>query len=453
MKPGKGHILIVDDDEFILLSIKMLLEPHFDTVTTLNHPDNIFSVLAEKAIDVLFLDMNYQAGDSSGKTGLQWIEKVSKLDPSISIVPLTAYGELSLAVEAVRLGAVDFLVKPWQNEKLLVTALSAKKLNYQQKKLNRLQAAASPRSINSLDQMIGVSSKIQEIKNLIQKVAPTDASVLILGENGTGKELVAAAIHDLSLRNSEPMISVDLGAVSSSLFESELFGHAKGAFTDAKSDRMGKMEAASGGTLFFDEIGNLPLAQQAKLLRALQERMITRVGTSLPREIDIRLISATNMSLSEMIARGDFREDLQYRINTIEIHLPPLRERTEDIGLLARHFLSFYSSKYLRSPKRLSDHLVSRLKAYHWPGNIRELQHAMERAVIMSSGDELMPSDFFFLEQQVPDSPAGTLNLEELESWAIRTALVKHGGNVSKASKEVGLTRGAMYRRMEKYGL
>lgn len=288
---------------------------------------------------------------------------------------------------------------------------------------------------------------------MIQKVAPTDASVIILGENGTGKELVAQAIHELSARNSEALVSVDVGAVSTSLFESELFGHARGAFTDAHKERIGKIEAASGGTLFFDEIGNLPLAQQAKLLRVLQQRVVTKVGSTVPVPVDFRLISATNMALSEMTKAGGFRKDLHYRINTIELFLPPLRERVEDISLLARHFLAFFSRKYHRPELSLTNELIQRLQQYQWPGNIRELQHAIERAVIMCSGEKLLPSDFFFLEQDVPDSPSGSLNLEELESCAIRTALVKHGGNVSKASKEVGLTRGAMYRRMEKYGL
>lgn len=452
MKTGKGHILVVDDDEFILLSIKMLLEPHFDSVTTLNHPDKVFAVLAHTQIDVLFLDMNYHAGDSSGKVGMEWIGKIYQLDPSISIVPVTAYGEVAIAVEAVRLGAVDFLIKPWQNEKLLITALSARKLNFQRRKLDRLRVAAAPPQ-QSLERIIGISPQITEVKNMIKKVAPTDATVLILGENGTGKELVAQAVHELSGRNIESFVSVDLGAVAPSLFESELFGHAKGAFTDARTERIGKIEAASGGTLFFDEIGNLPLTQQAKLLRVLQEKTVTKVGTTYPVPVDFRLISATNMSLADMIGEGKFREDLHYRINTIEIHLPPLRERIEDIGLLARHFLGIYSRKYHRPELRITNELVSRLQQYQWPGNIRELQHAIERAVIMNSGEDLLPLDFFYLEQNVPDSPSGSLNLEELESWAIRTALVKHGGNVSKASEEVGLTRGAMYRRMEKYGL
>lgn len=430
----------------------MLLEPHFDSITTLDHPEKIFTVLSETQVDVLFLDMNYDIGERTGKTGLEWVGKIYQFDPTISIVPVTAYGEVSIAVEAVRLGAVDFLMKPWQNEKLLITALSARKLNFQRRKLDRLQVVSAPPT-HSLDRIIGVSSSIAEVKNLIRKVAPTDASVLILGENGTGKELVAQAIHELSGRSLEALVSVDLGAVSASLFESELFGHAKGAFTDARKERIGKIEAASGGTLFFDEIGNLPIAQQAKLLRVLQQKVVTKVGSAIPVQVDFRLISATNMSLSEMIKEGAFREDLHYRINTIEIYLPALRERKEDIGLLARHFLTVYSRKYQRLDLRFNEDLIQRLQQYQWLGNIRELQHAIERAVIMSSGETLLPSDFFFLEQDVPDSPSGSLNLEELESWAIRTALVKHGGNVSKASEEVGLTRGAMYRRMEKYGL
>lgn len=451
MNPGKGHILVVDDDEFILLSTRMLLEAHVDSVTTLSDPEEIPRVMSERQIDVVFLDMNYESGEQSGQVGLSWITKILHLDPSVSIVPVTAYGDIQLAVKAVRNGAVDFLLKPWQNEKLLSTALSARKLSYQHKKLERLQTLVTP--VNSLDALIGVSEQMSEVKELIRKVAPTDASVLILGENGTGKELVAQAIHRNSIRANHPFVQVDLGAVASTLFESEMFGHVKGAFTDAREDRLGKLEAATGGSVFLDEIGNLPLPQQAKLLRVLQEKSLQRVGSSRNIDVDFRLISATNADLSEMIRANQFRQDLLYRMNTIEITLPPLRERKQDINLLARHFLGLYSRKYQKSGLGISSEVLHRFQRYPWPGNVRELQHAMERAVILSTQDKLIPSDFFFLQQDTPDSPADSLNLEELEGWAVRTALIRHGGNVSRASEELGITRGAMYRRMEKYSL
>ena len=454
MKPGKGHIVVIDDDPYILLSIKMLLEAHVDSVTCLHSPDLLPETLAARQIDVLILDMNYSAGSNEGIEGLHWIKQLHHLDPSISIVALTAYGEIDLAVKAVRAGAIEFVSKPWQNDKLLTTVLAAWKLNYHRRKSDRWQATfARNADPDPIDQIIGSSAPMKEVFSMIRKVGPTDANVLILGENGTGKELVAQAIHGLSRRREEACVSVDLGALSAGLFESELFGHVKGAFTDAKADRMGKMEAANGGTLFLDEIGNLALAHQSKLLRALQERKISRVGSSRVIDLDLRLISATNASISSMVSGGQFREDLFYRINTIEIVIPPLRDRREDIGLLARHFLGRYARKYHRPELSLGDELIQRLMRYPWPGNVRELQHAMERAVIMATQDRLSPTDFFFLEQEVPDSPAGTLNLEELEAWAIRTALVKHGGNVSQAARELGITRGAMYRRMEKYGL
>ena len=451
MNRGKGHILVVDDDEYILLSTKMLLEAHVDSVTTLLNPEEIPRVLSERPIDVVFLDMNYQAGDQSGQTGLSWISKILHLDPSISIIPVTAYGDIQLAVKAVRLGAVDFLLKPWQNEKLLSTALSARKLAYQYKKLERLQSLVQPE--NSLDALIGASDQIQAVKALILKVAPTDASVLILGENGTGKELVAQALHACSGRNKGPFVQVDLGAIATTLFESEIFGHVKGAFTDAREDRIGKLEVAAGGSVFLDEIGNLPMAQQAKLLRVLQEKSLQRVGSYRSVDIDFRLISATNANLNEMVKNGGFRQDLLYRLNTIEIVLPPLRERKKDIVLLAKHFLGRYSRKYQKHSLSFSQEVLNRFQRYPWPGNVRELQHAMERAVILSTQDTLIPSDFFFLQQDTPASPAESLNLEELEAWAVRTALTRHGGNVTRASEELGITRGAMYRRMEKHGL
>ena len=456
MHKQKGKILIVDDDAYVALSLKMYLEQHFDEVTTIHQPDKIPSELQKLDVDVVLLDMNFQQGESSGKEGMKWLRKIVELSPDTSVILMTAYGDINLAVEAIKEGASDFLVKPWQNEKLLATVNTAYKLNQEKRTVKHLRSKQKyiTNLNNQYADFIGQSAEMKSLYKQIEKVATTDANVLILGSNGTGKELVAKAIHKNSHRFEEVFITVDLGAVSESLFESELFGHKKGSFTDAKEDRIGRFEAAAGGTIFLDEIGNLPLSLQAKLLTVLQNRKITRLGTNEPIDIDVRVICATNGNLRTMVREGTFREDLLYRINTVSMQLPPLKERIDDIPLLVEHFLKTYCKKYQKEGIRIPEYVITKLQSYHWPGNIRELQHAIERAVIMSDGGELQSGDFLFLSQPEDKTPTiDNYNLEGLEEWAVKNAIKKHRGNISHAARELGLSRGAMYRRIEKYGL
>jgi len=454
-----GKILVVDDDADVLLAARMLLKQHDYQVRTEKDPHLLPSLLQEDSFDVILLDMNFTRDATSGREGFYWLEEILNLDPGAVIVLITAYGDVEMAVRAIKAGATDFVLKPWQNEKLLATAAAALSLRQSRQETRRLRSRQQQLSAD-LDQpfaeFIGRSSPMQEIFRTIAKIAPTDASVLILGENGSGKELVAREIHRRSLRTGEVFISVDMGALSETLFESELFGHVKGAFTDAKSDRAGRFEIASGGTLFLDEIGNLSLALQAKLLSALQDRQIIRLGSNRPLPIDVRLICATNMAVGEMAIRQQFRQDLLYRINTVEIRLPPLRERPEDVLLLVDHFLSLYARKYSKPAKQISAAALDKLRTYSWPGNVRELQHAVERALIMGEGSTLRPEDFF-LSAPGPGPEEGLIfeeyNLEEVEKQVIDRTLRKHRGNVSQAARELGLTRTSLYRRMEKYGL
>src|SRR4030043_369345 len=454
---NKGNILIIDDDPYILLSVSTLLEQHYSKVQTLKDPLLIPSELNAGSWDVILLDMNFKPGDTSGEEGMQWLVKILKEDPTLNIIIITAYGDVNVAVKAMKMGAIDFIVKPWQNEKLLGTVSAAYKLSQSRKKVNKLQLQKSA-LISSLDYnysaIIGDSPSIRQMKSDINKIAGTDVNVLILGENGTGKELIAREIHRNSSRRDEVFINVDLGSLSETLFESELFGHQKGAFTNASEDRVGRFEAASGGTLFLDEIGNLTLPLQSKLLSSLQNREIHRIGSNRPIEVDIRLICATNQPIKQMSSQGTFRQDLLYRINTVEIEIPPLRQRQEDIPSLANHFLSFFSRKYRKEKLILPEQVMKRIQNYEWPGNIRELQHAIERAVIMSDGKSLKISDFQFLVRDGPEElTRDNYDLEVLDKWAIDRCLKKYGGNVSKAASELGLTRGSLYRRMQKYDL
>lgn len=453
----KAKILILDDDNYVLLSLRILLEQHYTDVRGINNPSQLETALEENEFDIVVLDMNFTAGDTSGKDGLKYLQQIKKANPKASVLLLTAYGEIDLAVEAMRLGAYDFLVKPWENEKLLATVKTAFELNASARKIEQLESGKSVllQELNApFDDIIGESAGIQKVFSQIEKVAKTDANVLITGENGTGKELVARAIHKASARANEIFLNVDMGAISETLFESELFGHKKGAFTDANSDRVGKFEAANGGTLFLDEIGNLPLALQAKLLRVIQDQKVTRVGENKSIDLDIRLICATNANLDELVKADLFRQDLLFRINTIEIELPPLRERVEDIPLLAQHFLELYKQKYRKSGLYVADYVFNRLQKYDWPGNIRELQHAIERAVIMSDGKQLQVSDFNLKETNEAEMESlDSFNLDQIEKWAIESAIKKHQGNISHAAQELGLSRGALYRRMEKYDL
>ncbi|WP_038029045.1 sigma-54-dependent transcriptional regulator [Thermonema rossianum] len=456
---AKKKILIVDDDEDVLWAVKMLLKRQGWEVSTEQDPRRIPFLVSQHAFDLILLDMNFREDTTSGKEGFEWLSKILEIDPHAVVIMITAYGDVDTAVQALKAGATDFVLKPWENEKLIATVQAALKLRDSYRQVEQLERKNEQLTdlINRADvEMLGESAPMQKVRLLIDKVAATDANVLILGENGTGKQLVAKMIHRRSKRAAKPFISVDMGAVSETLFESELFGHKKGAFTDAKQDRIGQMELAHGGTLFLDEIGNLPLSLQAKLLTVLQDRRIRRLGSNDWIDIDVRLICATNMPLHDMVREGSFRQDLLYRINTVEIYLPPLRERNEDIPLLADHFLKRFAQKYRKEVKQFSAEALKTLTAYHWPGNIRELEHAIERAVIMADKSSLDSSDFAFLQKTAaPAALPGDLplNLEALERQAIERALKKHQGNVSRAAKELGITRAALYRRMEKYGL
>lgn len=452
-----GNLLIIDDDEFILVSLKLLLEEHYTMVDTISEPAKIEALLSEKAYHVVLLDMNFSQGETSGREGLDLLAKIKSVDPHINVIMMTAYGEVDTAVKAMKAGALDFITKPWHNERLLATVNNALNLSEQQQEIRQLksrQAVLNKPSPTAFAGIIGTSHAMRSVMAFIEKVGPTDANVLILGENGTGKEVAARALHKASPRAEEVFISVDLGAIPGNLFESELFGHKKGAFTDAKEDRMGRFEAAKGGTLFLDEIGNLPLEQQSKLLTVLQSRKVTKVGSNTAVEIDARIISATNRDLLSMVKAGEFREDLFYRINTMEVTMPPLRDRAGDIGLLAGHFLEIYAKKYQKIGLSLSKEVIQALESYEWPGNVRELQHSLERAVIMSEENTIKVGDLNLAKvNDLNASEFEDYNLEDLEAWAIKKALMKHNGNVSHAAKELGLSRGAMYRRMEKYGL
>lgn len=454
-----GKILMIDDDEDVLLAAKLLLKKHAHQVIIEKNPKKIPFLLNNDTYDVILLDMNFSKDITSGKEGFYWLSQILEKDPSAVVIMITAFGDVEMAVRALKEGATDFVLKPWQNEKLLATISTAIKLNKSYKEVDKLKKAKKQleEDINQpFKDIIGHSRALKEVFNLIDKVARTDANVLILGENGTGKELVARAIHQRSLRKENSFISVDMGAITESLFESELFGHKKGSFTDAKEDRPGRFEIANEGTLFLDEIGNLSMPLQSKLLTVLQNRQVTRLGTNNAVAIDIRLICATNMPVQEMVADGSFRQDLLYRINTVEIKLPPLRDRIEDIPLLVDHFVDIYSKKYRKEIRSVNEDTIYRLQKYDWPGNIRELQHALERAIIMSDNTELEPEDFFFLthnKSSTQDLKTDNLNLDEVERSVIERAINIHNGNISKAAKELGLTRASLYRRLEKHGL
>lgn len=456
-----GAILVVDDNAGVLTAAKLYLKRHFAQVETERNPENLPTLLSNMRYDVILLDMNFTKDRSSGKEGFFWLERILQIDPSAVVILITAYGDVEIAVQAIKGGATDFVLKPWENEKLLATLLSAMKLRASKVENDALKAQQKGLAIaqnDAIPEILGNSTSMRKVFDTINRVANTDANVLILGENGTGKELVAQAIHQQSGRANEHFVKVDLGAITETLFESELFGHVKGAFTDARDDRPGRFEAANRGTIFLDEIGNLTAGLQTKLLSALQNRIVTRVGSNQARPIDVRVISATNMPLYEMVKDRSFRQDLLYRINTIEIQIPALRERAEDIVLLAEHFLQLYNRKYNRNISSISASLKKALLAYPWPGNVRELQHAMERAVIMArDSSTLQPDDFMLGSNHALDADlalgSATMNLEDMERETILKAIKKHQGNISEASKELGLTRASLYRRLEKYGI
>lgn len=455
--PEGGKILMIDDDEDVLLAAKMLLKKQGHHVIIEKNPNKIPFLLNNDTYDVILLDMNFSKDITSGKEGFHWLEQILQRDPQAVVILITAFGDVEMAVRALKQGATDFILKPWQNEKLVATIATAIKLKQSYNEVDKLKKAKEmleEQIGRPFGEIIGKSPAIQQVFSVIDKVAATDANVLILGENGTGKELIARAIHQRSLRKNNSFVSVDMGAITETLFESELFGHKKGAFTDAREDRPGRFELANGGTLFLDEIGNLSMALQSKLLSALQSRQITRVGANQPISVDIRVICATNMPLHKMVQEGTFRQDLLYRINTVEIQVPPLCERVDDIQPLAQHYLSYYAKKYHKHVTNITPEALDKLKRYAWPGNIRELQHAIERAVIMTDSDTLQESDFLLSRSVSPSaSSSNTLNLDEVEKTAIVKALQLHSGNISKAADELGLTRASLYRRMEKYGL
>lgn len=455
-----GKILIVDDNEDLLKAAKMYLKRHFAQVDIEKNPEAITNILSNENYDVILLDMNFTKDVSSGSEGYYWLEKILEIDPSSVVVLITAYGDVQMAVRAIKAGATDFVLKPWENEKLLATIYSSLRLRESRNEIEslRIKNKEINQALNEkFSDIIGQSQPMQRIFQTIERVAHTDANVLILGENGTGKELIARAIHRNSSRKHESFVSVDLGSITETLFESELFGHKKGAFTDAKEDRAGRFELANKGTLFLDEIGNLSMPLQAKLLAVLQNRRVSRVGANKETPVDIRLICATNMPLYDMVKENRFRQDLLYRINTIEVEIPPLRDRFEDIPLLATHYLKHYSNKYGKGLNKLSDAAMTRLNKHNWPGNIRELQHAIERAVILSNSSVLQPDDFNFNVNTNKDTEQQLnleqFNLEEVEKILIRKVLKKYNGNITQAAGELGLTRSSLYRRLEKYGL
>lgn len=478
MPPPLGRVLIVDDNRDVLTAIRLLLKEHVEHVQTATNPSVLTTLMRETTFDVVLLDMNFTQGVTSGKEGFQWLANIRRMDPHAVVILMTAYGDVSKAVAAMKAGALDFIVKPWQNDKLITTVRAGIKLRRSRAQTPTPEASTNassaplvpPPTDNGFAGMIGLSPAMRRVFDTIQRVAATDANVLILGEHGTGKELVARALHQASQRAAGPFVTVDLGALSANLFESELFGHVKGAFTGAAADRVGRFEAAATGTLFLDEIGNIPLALQRKLLTVLERREINRVGSMDVRPIDIRLVSATNMPIYEMAQRGEqgdshpahegntrFREDLLYRINTFEIALPPLRARRDDIPLLAEHFMHVHGQRYGKAKHGITSSALDLLQRYHWPGNVRELRNTLERAVILSDHAMLQSSDFLLSaplpQSSAPEPEDDTLDLEDLERATIRKALSKHGGNISRAAEELGLTRRSLYRRIEKYGL
>lgn len=452
----KGKILIIDDNEDVLFALNLLLEPYMEKIKVTTQPTRIKHFMETFQPDVILLDMNFCRDAISGQEGFDYLEEILSIDSKAIVIFMTAYSDTEKAVRAIKAGATDFISKPWEKEKLLATLFSAVKLSKSRKEVDRLQEQVTAlRNDASLPELIGESPAMRQVKDTIFRLSDTDANILILGENGTGKDLVARMLKHFSPRAAEAFVTIDLGSIPEQLFESELFGYEKGAFTDAHKSKPGRMEMASGGTLFLDEIGNLSLPMQAKLLTALEKRQIVRLGAVEPVHIDIRLICATNAQLLDKVGEGSFRQDLLYRINTIELHIPPLRERGEDIILLAQHFLDTYNRKYHKSITGLNREARNKLLKYTWPGNVRELQHILERAVILSENHILRPEDFLLPKQkgQARDFDEEELNLEKLERRAIERALRQSGGNYSLAAEMLGITRFALYRKIDKLNL
>ena len=442
----KASILIVDDDEDVLTAMRLLLKSKVKEVVTEKNPNNIVSLLRKNKFDVIILDMNFNSIVNTGNEGIYWLNKIKEIDKDAAVILITAYGDLDLAIKSLKKGAFDFLVKPWNNDKLVQSIKEV---------LEKKNPDVSENPLISESKILGNSDVMNDVFFKIKKIAPTDANILILGENGTGKDLIAQAIHDNSLRKDKPFVKVDVGSLTPTLFESELFGYTKGAFTDAKENRQGRFEAADGGTLFLDEIGNISLQQQSRLLSVLQNRQVTPLGSNKPIPIDIRLICATNLDIAYLADENKFRKDLIYRINTVEILVPPLRNRGNDIVLLANHFIDLYAEKYFKSSFNLDDSFINKLINYGFPGNVRELQYALERAVIMADSSTLLGTDLVFspIENTRTKPDGGGLNLETIEKNAILKVIEKNKGNISKSAKELGITRTSLYRRLNKYGL
>lgn len=450
----KGNILILDDNKSVLTALEMLVQTEFDKVFPLSNPNLLLATLQQQNIDVVLLDMNFKAGINTGNEGIFWLHQIQKQDPSIVVVMITAYGDVELAVKAVKEGAFDFVLKPWDNHKLISTLHAAMKLRKSQMDNSALTKTA--RTLKQAlrlpaQELIGQSEPMKKVMTVVKKVAATDANILIVGENGTGKELIAREIHQHSLRKDEVMVNVDMGAITKTLFESELFGHTKGAFTDAKDERAGKFEAAHNGTLFLDEIGNLSLALQAKLLVVLQSRNIVKVGSNKPIPINIRLITATNKDLPKMIADGFFREDLLYRINTITIEVPPLRERGNDAVLLAEFYLKKYGLKYNKPGIKITPKAAGKLLRHSWPGNVRELQHSIEKAVILADSDKLTEENFSLQSTKSASSHLHNKTIEEMEKEMIQAAIQKENGNMSAVAKKLGISRPTLYKKLKSF--
>ncbi|MDR0394974.1 MAG: sigma-54 dependent transcriptional regulator [Tannerella sp.] len=451
MSKQEGTILVVDDNKSILAAVKILLQTLFAKVLTINNPNRIKQILSDEQVDIILLDMNFSAGINSGNEGLFWLTEIKKQNPSVPVVLFTAYADIELAVRGIKEGASDFVVKPWDNNKLSETLQTAYRSAKEKNKPGKSPQISTQTGGGNI--FWGKSEVMQKIRTLVEKVAVTDANILITGENGTGKEVIACEIHRLSMRNKYPMISVDMGAITDTLFESELFGHTKGSFTDAKTDRIGKFEAAGNGTIFLDEIGNLPYHLQAKLLTVLQQRSIIRVGSNTPIPVNVRILSATNRNLEDMVKKGEFREDLMYRINTIRIHIPALRERPDDIVPLAEIFLEKQSRIYGKPELRLTAPVKEKLKTHPWYGNIRELEHFIEKAVIFSEKDTI--------DVDGPNVPAPASNIteiegstiEDMERKMIRNAINKHNGNLSLVANELGISRQTLYNKIKRYEL
>jgi len=452
----KAKILVIDDDRDILTTAEVFLKQLYSEVRVEQEPEIIETLLPKEEFDIILLDMNFSHGKIDGEEGLYWLRKIRELDPTVIVIIISAYGDIEIAVDAVKAGAKEFVLKPWNNHKLSATLNSALELRKTIRELKKSEATIKTIEKNlsiNYKNIVGNSVPMQKVFNLIEKVSGTDADVLISGKNGTGKELVAREIHRLSERKDKVFINIDLGAISETLFESELFGHVKGAFTDAKENKPGRFELASGGTLFLDEISNLSPKLQAKLLSVLQNRKITRLGSTNEVDINIRLICATNMDLYKLVAEKKFREDLLYRINTVEVNIPPLSERLDDIPELVDYFLKKFSRKYKKKGLRINHGTISKLKQYHWPGNIRELEHSVERAVILSDGSKIDLENFALKNRNNLRKPPDSLKLEVMEKEYILKAIEKNNGHITRAAKDLGIARTALYRRMKKHGI